>query len=204
MFYELGPFDVVLDVGGNVGEFAERCSIAWPTATIFSFEPLPELAAANRERSDGRWNTIEVACSSRSGNETMRRCRTWPQASTLEEPGSARRRLFGVVDEWETVEVELARLDTFRGLLEGEGRVLLKVDVEGHELEVLRGALHVLELVHVALVECNQVELVRGGPSPDVLDAELRASGLYFAGVHAVQMTPAGDRVAQFDGVWSR
>lgn len=207
MFYELGPFDLVLDVGGNVGAFAEQCWTAWPAATIVSFEPLPELVARNRRRAQGRWMVEPVALSSSAGAATLHECVSVPDASTLERPGSARRRLFGAVDEWRDVDVQLRTLDEYRHLVpvDFDGRrVLLKLDVEGHELEVLRGGPSTLARVDVVVCEVSQCELVVGQVPASVLDAELRHAGLYFVGVAAVLLTPGGSRVAQFDAVWSR
>lgn len=203
---DLGPFEHVLDVGGNIGEFAELCRLTWPDASIDSFEPIPGAANTNRKRADrsGGWRVHEVAIGSTDGTATLRLCTNQHSASTMMEPGKLRRERFGIRDVFHPIEVEVARLDRFRGLIDDGGRTLLKVDVEGFELEVLRGALHVLELVHVAIVEINQEpDIFVGAPSPDVVDAELRNVGLYFAGVAGVQLDPRGE-VVQFDGVWSR
>lgn len=201
---DLGPFEHVLDVGGNVGEFAELCHVTWPAATVDSFEPIPGAANTNRKRSRGRWQVHELACSSSSGRATLRVCQNQHSASTMMEPGTLRRERFGIHDVFRPVQVETRRLDEFRPLVDDGGRTLLKIDVEGHELEVLRGALHVLELVHVAIVEVNQEpDIFVGAPPPDAIDAELRDAGLYFVGVAGVQLDPRGE-VVQFDGVWSR
>lgn len=201
---ELGPFDVVLDVGGNVGLLAERFRGLWPAASITSFEPLEPLARSNEQRARGRWWVERCALSSRAGAATMRVCTNQHEASSLEPMGPVRQEVFGLRDELELVDVQLRTLDEFLPLVERGGRALLKVDVEGHELEVLRGGQRLLELVDVAIVEVNQCEVFAGNPPPDVIDAELRSHGLYFAGVAGVQLAPDGAQVVQFDGVWVR
>lgn len=202
---ELGPFDSVLDVGGNVGEFAARARELWPSARVTSFEPLPGAAAVNRERADGRWWVEEVAVSSSSGRAVLRFCTNQHSASTMQHPGSTRRERFGIRDRFESVEVRTETLDELtRGAGVMTGRCLLKIDVEGHELEVLLGAGEVLELVHTVVVEVNQdPEIFLGSPAPAVVDDELRRHGLFFSGIAGVQLDPSAE-VVQFDGVWSR
>jgi FkbM family methyltransferase len=201
-FDELGPFDTVLDVGGNVGEFAELCRRTWPECRVTSFEPVPPCARENRRRSGGRWWVEECALSSHAGTSTIRVCLNQPSASTMQEPGTTRRDRFGIVDRFEVLEVRTRTLDEFE--LAAGGRCLVKIDVEGHELAVLEGGGRLLERVACVVVEVNEdPHVFEGAPPPEVVDAELRRHGLYFAGVLAVQLDPAG-AVVQFDGAWRR
>lgn len=203
-FEDLGPFESVLDVGGNVGAFAGLCRQVWPACTITSFEPLPMLANANRKRAAGRWWVEQVAVSNEHGVSSFRYCTNQHSASTMMLPGDLRRREFGIRDRFEELEVPTRTLDEYQSLV--RGRTLLKVDVEGAEGLVLAGAEQVLELEELAVVvvEVNQApDIFVGSPLPAYVDEELRRHGLSFAGVLAVQLTPTGELV-QFDGVWSR
>jgi FkbM family methyltransferase len=200
---ELGPFVNVLDVGGNVGEFAELCKQTWPESRVTSFEPVPKLARANEQRAGGRWAVENIGLSDHSGREIIRYCVNQHSASTLLESGPTRRELFGIRDTFEPIEVKLRRLDEAAPPLL-DGRTLLKVDVEGHELAVLRGGVHVLEHVDVAIVEVNQAPVFVGQPTFDELDVLLRFRGLSFVGVAGVQTGPHGRGVVQFDGIWRR
>jgi FkbM family methyltransferase len=201
-FDELGPFDSVLDVGGNVGEFAELARRTWPGAQLTSFEPLPRAADENRKRSRGRWWVEQVAVSSTTGVGVLHYCVNQHTASTMQEPGTARRERFGIVDRFDDVGVKTYRLDRFERNV--EGRCLLKIDVEGHELEVLHGAGRLLDRISCVVCEVNQdPHVFEGAPPPSVIDDELRTHGLFFCGVLAVQLDRAG-AVVQFDGAWSR
>jgi FkbM family methyltransferase len=201
-FEELGPFDSVLDVGGNVGEFAELARLTWPEAQITSFEPLAGAADANRARSRGRWWVEQVAVSSSTGGGVLHYCVNQHSASTMQEPGTTRLERFGIVDTFRDFAVKTRRLDEFAGV--AGGRCLVKIDVEGHELEVLAGAAALLDQVACVVCEVNQdPHVFEGAPPPAVVDDELRRHGLFFAGVLAVQLDPRGE-VVQFDGAWSR
>lgn len=201
-FEELGPFDTVLDVGGNVGEFAELARTAWPDARITSFEPMPPVARENRRRANGRWWVEECGLSNHEGRVTIRVCLNQPSASTMQKPGTARRERFGIVDRFQELDVKVSTLDRFADV--AGGRCLVKIDVEGHELEVLAGGRELLRKVACVVVEVNQdPDVFMGAPPPRVVDGLLRDAGLSFAGVLAVQQDPAG-QVVQFDGAWLR
>lgn len=201
-FDELGPFDTVLDVGGNVGEFAELARQAWPDARVTSFEPVPPCARENRRRAAGRWWVEECALSADAGRATIRVCLNQPSASTMQEPGTTRLERFGIRDEFEELEVPVRTLDEFADV--AGGRCLVKIDVEGHELAVLDGGEELLRHVECVVVEVNQdPHVFEGAPPPAVVDDALRRHGLFFSGVFAVQLDPAGE-VVQFDGVWRR
>lgn len=198
------PFDGILDVGGNIGLFAEDAHERWPDATLLSFEPLPGAANANRERAHGRWTVYESACSEHADSAPIRFCVNQHTASTMQAPGPARREHFGIVDRFETLLVDVQPLDRFFPLVERCESLLVKIDVEGHELHVLRGARRTLDHAVTVIVEIQQdATIFLGSPSPQIVDEELRKHGLRFAGVADVFESPRGG-VLQFDGIWSR
>lgn len=199
---ELGPFDSVLDVGGNVGDFAELACQLWPQARVSSFEPLPFLAAASQERAAGRWWVEPVAISDTRGWASLHRCRNQHSASTLQEPGTIRAERFRIVDEWEDVRVRTRLLDDYADRV--RGRCLVKIDVEGHERQVLAGGGLALSAASVAIVEVQQhPDIFKLAPSPGEVNRYLRTCSLYFAGVLDAFKDPGGE-VLQFDGVWRR
>lgn len=197
-----GPFDSVLDVGGNLGEFAEAARQAWPDAWITSFEPQPEIAEAQQVRAAGRWQVEEVAISDRAGRASLQLCLNQPPASSLQQLGPTRRQEFGLHDRLQPVEVRTAPLDDFLEFT--EGTLLVKIDVEGHEAQVLAGATRTLRAAETVLVEMqNDPGIFLGAAAPAVLDTLLRAAGLSFAGLAGAFLAPSG-RVLQFDAVYRR
>lgn len=197
------PFDLVLDVGGNLGQFAELAVSAWPAAHVVSFEPIPELFDANVARSQGRWVTLPYALSDSAGYQTLYVCVNQHTASTMQEPGGTRAREFGADDLFNPIDVLTLPLDTLLALFDGRDRVLVKVDVEGHEGHVLAGARDVLTLATTVIVECQQdADIFIDAPSPALVNELLQRQGLAFAGIAGV--LESSGRVLQFDGVWSR
>src|SRR5205823_13845040 len=114
---------------GNVGGFAAQAVERWPAARVVSFEPIPALADVNNAAGLGRWEQVAVAISDRIGEATLYVCENQHTASTMQEPGTARRREFGIADNYAPIRVPTVPLDEFLPLLEGRERVLVKVDV---------------------------------------------------------------------------
>jgi hypothetical protein len=92
---------------------------------------------------------------------------------------------FPGTEEARTLEVEVKTLDSV--LAERIRRpCLLKVDAQGGELEVLRGADAVLKNVDVAFVECSFVEFYRGQALADEVIRAFLGRGLRLDGVYSV------------------
>ena len=197
-----GPYASVLDVGGNIGDFAKAAYLRWPDAQIVSFEPLSDVAQENFQRAQGRWQVSSIALGASNNRAAMRKHKHATAVSTLMEPGSARAGL-GIEDEGEARTVNLAPLDDFLDLIVPP--CLLKIDVEGYELHVLQGATHALDRIDTVVVEVqNDPHIFEGSPSVDEIDGILNYHGLRFTGLAGAYLNPRTDQVMQYDGVWTR
>jgi FkbM family methyltransferase len=164
---QLPPMAAVLDVGGNVGQFSLMARRHFPTAQILSFEPLPDAGAKIRElfADDARLELFAVALSDHEGTSSFHVTAAEDSSSLL--PVAARQvSEFPATRESGTRSVPLARLDDVladRAL--PDGPVLLKIDTQGTELAVLRGAEDTLRRATHAIVEVSFVELYEGQDS---------------------------------------
>lgn len=146
---------VVLDVGANVGAWTAAILAVEPDATVYSFEPSPAafLQLSTRFAGDNRVHQINAAVGDEVGT-----ARLWADAPGSGLGSLSKRRLdhFGV-DFSHSDEVPVLTLDSWHPGSPVQP-VILKMDVEGHELAVLRGARETLKSVKVVQFEfggCN-------------------------------------------------
>jgi FkbM family methyltransferase len=171
---------VAVDVGAGIGLYAygfvQFCS------RVEAFEPNPDSARHIRERNDARVVLHESALSSTRGEATLLVPRdaegVHPSAGSLER-AEARPGL--------TFKVPTATLDehAFRDVS------IVKIDVEGHERHVIRGARETLAREHpVLLVEIEQRHL--DVPIRSVFD-EILAHGYEGAFLDGARLRPLAD-----------
>jgi FkbM family methyltransferase len=126
----LRPGDTFVDVGANVGYYSVLASrIVGSTGTVLAVEPQPAALSMLALNGTGRESPITVVAVGASDETGSSQLWVRPEGdkSSLSPGGSAT-----------PVSVPL---DTLDHLCAGLSRVtLLKIDVEGHELQVLRGA----------------------------------------------------------------
>jgi len=127
----VGRTDTAVDVGANLGLYTR--TLAGLAAHVHAFEPSPEMAATLRRTSARNVTVHEVALSDGEGSATLR----IPRAGDHLTHGLASLEPGAIGDRDALVaEVARKRLDS----MIDEPVSFVKVDVEGHELSVLRGA----------------------------------------------------------------
>jgi FkbM family methyltransferase len=145
----------VLDVGANEGQFIQIARLLFPEAGILAFEPNPRLQQPLQAllSSDERNAVFPVACG-REATLMPLHLAAFSPASSLLRATDFQVRNFPEVKAEETIEVRVERLDDLvRQRPSARAPYLLKLDVQGFELEVLRGAVGILP--HVAVVVCE-------------------------------------------------
>jgi FkbM family methyltransferase len=134
------PGDLCFDVGAHVGNHSR----AWLDlgARVVAVEPQPVFVSLLRRWYGGRadFTLVEAALGAAVGESNLHVSRRHPTVTTLSEDWAqtvSRVRSFTGVRWDETRAVSVLTLDT---LIARHGEpVFCKIDVEGHELEVLRG-----------------------------------------------------------------
>lgn len=155
--------DGILDVGANRGQFTLACRIAKPGVPVVAFEPIPAEAATFRQvHGHIPWVTLlESALGHTKGTATLHLSKC-ADSSSLLPIGKLQTELFGDTVEIGTINVPVNRLDDLGHLWAFRTRQLLKLDVQGFELNVLRGAIKTLESCAYVYAECSEVPLYDG------------------------------------------
>jgi FkbM family methyltransferase len=172
----------LIDVGANVGDFTAGALLEYPDLRAVCFEPATSTfkTLARRFANNSAVVLHQVAASDEETTRVLHLARNSTLFS-LEKYASEADQAYGVVDASSvaTEPIHCCRLDSFN-LEPGERRVLLKVDVQGHELKALNGASGLLPKVHVAIIECSFAnEYVGQPPSFAGVTKELARAGLY-------------------------
>lgn len=140
----LKPGDTVIDVGANIGLYAKAFSeCVGPQGRVHALEPVPETFGylSHNVKKFGLQNVsvYNIAATDVSGDSRMSIPRMEAGFTNIYE---AR------LDQQGDIPVQVRRLDD---MFSGSKPVLIKIDVEGHEAEVLRGAEALLRKYHPAL-----------------------------------------------------
>lgn len=144
--------DVVFDIGANIGVYSRFLSICQAAGKVFAFEPMTENLDLLRKNtrdfsSEGRIEVMALALGETDGQEDLQVDDVMSGTATLSRISEGRashgRAHYGWAPRTELVVCR--RVDS----LIAEGRVpsphVLKIDVEGAEGEVLRGARDLLK-----------------------------------------------------------
>lgn len=138
--------DCVFDIGANEGQYAQQLrSMVGYKGRLISFEPIPSAAAKLRElsRADPNWSIEEVAVSDRDGIANFN-IMTSSQLSSISAPRNDETDLFKEINRpVETIRVRCQRLDSIFERISsqyGVQRPFLKMDTQGHDLIIARGA----------------------------------------------------------------
>jgi len=151
--------DVIFDVGANAGIYSLAALSSNSHATVHAFEPTPEIAARLRQAVElnelNQLKIHEVAVLDKPRRAALIRCRANDGMNFI--------RTQGVEGQSEIVPAE--SLDAFCSA-RGIGDIsLMKIDVQGHEHSVLRGAKSLLEGGRIAVIfmELNWAPESRAG-----------------------------------------
>ncbi len=173
----LRPAMTVLDVGASFGLYAIAAArLVGPAGRVFAFEPARETAAALRLHLE--WNgvadrveVVEAVAAERSGEETFWEQETSFVASLVE--GSARQEDASFRTPVAATPVPAVALDDLCARREIDPGIV-KIDVEGGEARVLRGARALLARRRAVLfLEVHHGVVAAAGSSVEDVFAEL-------------------------------
>jgi FkbM family methyltransferase len=155
--------DFIIDVGANRGQFSLVSRLVKPGVPIVAFEPIPAEAKVFRHVNSKCENIHlhQVALGDKANEGEIHLSRS-ADSSSLLPIGKMQTKLFPATDEIGTEKVSVKKLDDFKAEWEKYSRIVLKIDVQGFELPVLKGATETLKNCAYVYVECSEIELYVG------------------------------------------
>lgn len=177
------PFDFVADVGANRGQFSLVCRQFNPQVVIAAFEPLKEAADVYRALfSAGGRVSLHVCALAPQRGEMAMHVSARDDSSSLLPISTAQTENFPGTESVGVRSVSVGPLTDFLAPSGLGTRNLLKIDVQGFELEVLKSAGPLLPHFDWIYVECSFVPLYEGQALADEVAAFLAERGFRLRG----------------------
>lgn len=182
---------LVVDLGANEGRWTAALLAVAPNARVIAVEPAPAMRALLEQRFAGHPNVRVVgkAVGAEPGTATLN-VTEHANNSSLRRPNAEHDAMYG--DGFrvrEEVEVEVVTLDD---LLGDEVADVIKIDVQGLEIDVLRGAERALRTTRAVLLETNFVSYYEGDATFDTLHAAMHERGFGLANIATPATRPDG------------
>ena len=175
--------DLIIDVGSNKGQFTFASRIYFPNVTIFSFEAL-------KSEFEKYINLISSFKNIKAYNyalgnikkKTRMNIASSPDSSSLLEINEIQSKEFGTCETNFFDEIEIRRIDEWLDQIKKFNSILMKIDVQGFELEVLKGSKQVLKHINYLYIEASSVELYKNQPLLENIKDFLFEEGFFLEG----------------------
>lgn len=195
----------VLDVGANIGQFAEMIHQILPIATIHSFEPLPEqfIGLQGLTKKIQLLRCYQFAVGS-VNTEMEINANEFSASSSLLPMTELHTSSFPYTKNSAALKVQVRTLDSVMLEIKPRKNILLKIDVQGFEMEVLKGAVRLLEDIDILIVETSFRELYQGQPLfDDIYKLLIEKKFMYHGNFDQIINTNNGE-VLQADAIFLR
>jgi FkbM family methyltransferase len=194
----------VIDVGAHSGEFSSAVRAVLSDARVYAFEPLPDCCQKLRTKlgnNNGSVHVFEVALGDQHGPVQFWRS-DQAKSSSLLRMSELHQAAFPWTAGNHLTEVQLRRLDEYSDQMDLSSRTLLKIDVQGYEDRVLRGAKQVLKQVDYVLVEVSVAPLYEEQAQFDPIYSFLLQSGFSYVGNLEQMLSPLDGSILQLDALF--
>jgi FkbM family methyltransferase len=198
--------DLVLDVGANAGQYGSGLRSAGFKERIVSFEPLSAAFNALQLAStrDPKWEVKNTALGAQGGTQAMHVAANSTSSSLLDmlpshKEAAPQSRYIGK----ESIEVQTIDSLSSDLMIDGSS-VWLKIDTQGYELEVLKGAEQTLEKIDTIQMEVSMIPLYEGSPDFAEVLEKMKALGYTVISIEPGFSDPRSGRMLQADFTFHR
>ncbi len=195
----------VIDIGANVGQFAIAAANLFENVQVYAFEPVPE-TNQQLNQNIAKYSNI-TTYGFALGNEAVEvefNVNIHSQSSSILPRASAHIEAFPSEIEMRKIMVKVKTLDQALADVELSAPTLLKIDAQGYEEKIIRGATQTLKKVDFVLLEGSFKQLYEGEMLfCDILKL-LNAQGFGFSRPVGWLQDPRTGEVLQMDALFVR
>lgn len=207
-FLALHKINCVIDVGAHYGEYGQLLRDIGFRGRIASFEPTAEAfrLLAVQASNDKNWLTFNLALGAETGELEINVTRNSVFNSFLRQTEFSHARFPEETDVTATERVKVEIVDNVLGdCVSGlaEPRIYLKLDTQGYDLEVIKGANEAIRQIIALQSEVSVQSLYVGMPSMIEALSAFRDLGFVVTGLYPVTRNPDLS-VIEFDCVLCR
>lgn len=197
----------VLDVGANIGQFAQKLRRSGYNGYLVSFEPVQETYKKLKETSgkDPKWHVYPYALGSKDSTAEINITAS-SVLSSFYHP-NAHCDEFGATEAAKIIRketVDIRRLDSVIEEVSGhidDARFFLKMDTQGHDLDVFNGAGECLDRIFGLQSELAVIPIYEDIKRMNDIIIEYESHGYEVAGFFPVNWDKKTLRVIEFDCV---
>lgn len=145
----------ILDIGAARGVWSEAAREIFPLAQIYAFEPIKEsfIQLEKRMNKDSKFDAFNFGLSDLNGKIAFS-LNDAVDSSSILKMTETHKIEFPQTRNETNIEIETYRLDSIKSI-NLEEPIYIKMDVQGAELLVLKGAGRILDKVHAVQLEVN-------------------------------------------------
>lgn len=205
----------ILDVGSNVGQTLKEFKKWWPKSYVHCFEPLPEFYDELIKFDYDRVYYWNYGLGNENKTDKFYYHKIQPMLSGFEKLNTESKdsvainepKLAGMKDgEFldninDEVSVEVQRLDD---IWDGSKVHILKMDTQGWETEILKGAQETLERTEVVLTELNFYDLYESRKSFSSIEKYLLPKGFRLYDISHISKNPMNGRTDWVDVIYKK
>ena len=185
--FEEYEIDVVIDVGANVGQFGRQLR-AFFSGEIISFEPVSESfrELQNVAQKDPRWRCYQIALGAEESRQEINVASQSVFSSFRETNAYCASHFGAAATDVQKEQVQVRRLDDVIDELLPDAnrrRIFLKMDTQGYDLEVAKGATKTLPRIRALQSEIALLPIYAGLPHWSECIAFYERAGFHVAGL---------------------